>query len=1237
MRTTTRVNFHCHSTLSDGYLSPEAVAEQLAAAEVRYAALTDHDTLAGIPRFKEALARLGIGHIVGLEIFAAFDGKEVHLLAYGFDPEHPAIRALLPGEPAPLANGPAALVDSLKESWSRMRRREAAGGAARPEADGLPTAAAAIAAVHEAGGRTFLAHPLALQADPALLEAAVVELKAQGLDGIEALYGPYPAASRNLLLQMAEKHALLVVAGTDFHGPTTPGLSLTAIEMPTERWKAFRKAVAAPRRAQPAQPPDGLTRSAPPVRPASHWGKFFAHIVLPTALAICLFITAVFAFIVPALRETLLDRKRELIRELTQSARSVLVELEKEAAAGQTSRAEAQRLAVSRIQTLRYGKEGKDYFWITDMHPRMLMHPYRPDLNGKDLTDYVDPLGNRVFVEFVRVVRQRQAGYVDYVWQWQDQPGRLEAKESYVTGFAPWGWIVGTGMYLEDVQAEIDRLLQRLIWLFVGIIVVLAMLLLYAVRQSMKIEQERGLGEAALRESHEKYRALVEVSTEGTMMVVDGRCTYFNPTMLRMLGYDADEFLLLDLEELLPQTAAEGDAPSPLAGLLRGELSPEPFETRMRTKGGRLLEVMAAATPISVSDKRGFILVAKDITRHERIEGELLGGAHAYAPLAEQANVGVFRVGPGRRRSVVRANPAARRIFGLEAEAGPAAADFLELLLEPRDRADIVHDMETRAAVTDRLLRLRVQGEAGPFVALTLVAVRDETGAVKHWDGLVLDVTRQRRLELQRETLITELQTSLLFLNDSIKLAQYHPPQCGLATSIGAAAGLMTRQGSSALFVAADSGEVVGLLTDADLRERAVAKRLDLARPAFEIMSAPLVAIPDTALVYEAILAMQEQGKRHLAVRDGAGRITGLVTDIALFHFDRYSSIVMTREIAQAESVAALADLYGRLPRLVGALVDSGAKPRNVTRVITRTQDAIVVRLIELAMARLGPAPAPFAFVALGSEGREEKTLVGDQDNAIVYADPTPEAAEPTAAYFQALGTQVCDGLAAIGCPYCRGGIMAKTPDWCRPLDRWKERFTRWITTAKPQDFLEINMFFDFRAVYGDAQLLADLRQHIDRQLKLTVPFFVNYAQNALLYKPPIGFFGSIVADAMGSQPRTFNLKDALRPIVGFARLYALQHRLTATNTLDRLQQLLEREVVRRAVCEEAVAAYNWLMGLRLEGQAAAQRMGAAPSNDIEPKTLTAIQASTLKQALLQVTTIQKQIQQDFVGTAPSL
>ena len=104
---------------------------------------------------------------------------------------------------------------------------------------------------------------------------------------------------------------------------------------------------------------------------------------------------------------------------------------------------------------MRYGPESKDYFWINDMQPRLIMHPYRTDLEGKDIAGFTDPSGKHLFVEVVRTVKNSGAGYVDYQWQWKDDPDRIVPKISYVKGFDPWGWIIGTGIYVEDVHTEI--------------------------------------------------------------------------------------------------------------------------------------------------------------------------------------------------------------------------------------------------------------------------------------------------------------------------------------------------------------------------------------------------------------------------------------------------------------------------------------------------------------------------------------------------------------------------------------------------------------------------------------------------------------------------------------------------------------------------------------------------------------------------------------------------------------
>ncbi|MGB5990935.1 MAG: methyl-accepting chemotaxis protein, partial [Desulfobacterales bacterium] len=134
------------------------------------------------------------------------------------------------------------------------------------------------------------------------------------------------------------------------------------------------------------------------------------------------------------------------------------------------------------ISALRYGNEGNDYFWINDMHPKMVMHPINSALNGKDLSDFKDPNGKYLFNEFVKVCREKGEGFVDYMWP---KPGydKPVPKLSYVKLFKPWNWIVGTGIYLDDIKAveiqktkEIKSAIARQRNELIGVIVILFVL-----------------------------------------------------------------------------------------------------------------------------------------------------------------------------------------------------------------------------------------------------------------------------------------------------------------------------------------------------------------------------------------------------------------------------------------------------------------------------------------------------------------------------------------------------------------------------------------------------------------------------------------------------------------------------------------------------------------------------------------------------------------------------------------
>ncbi|MDP3244296.1 MAG: cache domain-containing protein, partial [bacterium] len=180
--------------------------------------------------------------------------------------------------------------------------------------------------------------------------------------------------------------------------------------------------------------------------------NFFVRILMPTFLTIGLFIAVFFALIIPQFETAILDRKREMIKELTNSACSILEKFYKEETGGKLSRIEAQRLAVEQIQSLRYGEKGKDYFWITDYSPIMIMHPYRKELNKKDLSDFRDSHGKKLFVEMADTAKKNGSGFVDYMWQWKDDSTKVVPKLSYVKSFSGWRWIVGTGIYIEDVK-----------------------------------------------------------------------------------------------------------------------------------------------------------------------------------------------------------------------------------------------------------------------------------------------------------------------------------------------------------------------------------------------------------------------------------------------------------------------------------------------------------------------------------------------------------------------------------------------------------------------------------------------------------------------------------------------------------------------------------------------------------------------------------------------------------------
>ncbi len=185
--------------------------------------------------------------------------------------------------------------------------------------------------------------------------------------------------------------------------------------------------------------------------------KFQQWTILPKIMTISLIsvtvmLAATFAYYIPVTEHKIMEEKKLGTKNVVEVAYGILAQYDEMARTGAITQAQARGAAVESIKKLRYG--AKEYFWINDLQSRMIMHPAMPELNGQNLRDYKDANGKALFRDFVEVTKKNGGGFVAYSWP---KPGERTpvAKISYVKRYEPWGWIIGSGIYLDDVSNDI--------------------------------------------------------------------------------------------------------------------------------------------------------------------------------------------------------------------------------------------------------------------------------------------------------------------------------------------------------------------------------------------------------------------------------------------------------------------------------------------------------------------------------------------------------------------------------------------------------------------------------------------------------------------------------------------------------------------------------------------------------------------------------------------------------------
>jgi CBS domain-containing protein len=435
------------------------------------------------------------------------------------------------------------------------------------------------------------------------------------------------------------------------------------------------------------------------------------------------------------------------------------------------------------------------------------------------------------------------------------------------------------------------------------------------------------------------------------------------------------------------------------------------------------------------------------------------------------------------------------------------------------------------------------------------------------------------------------------------------------------AATRMTDEGVSCLLVTAPNADadapaqLVGIVTDRDLRTRLIATGLPFDTPVQQLMTPTLVSVQHEQRVSDAWQQMLRHNVHHLPVLKQEQPI-GVITVSDLIRNESNQSVFLVGRILRCKNVDELVALATDVRACFLQLAQAETHAKLVGVTTSALGRSFQQRLLELAEAELGPPPVRYCFLALGSVARQEQLLVSDQDNALVLANDFDPVRHD--AYFKALATRVSDGLELCGYPYCTGGVMATNEAWRQPLKVWEQIFTRWIEQPTAQDLLNSSIFFDLDCVAGHAALIERLRHQIARQAKASPRFLASMARNALLRTPPLGFFKGFVMESDGRQANTINLKRrGTAPLVDLIRVHALAVGSSARNSFTRIKDVTAAGILPPGRGQDLGAALAFISSVRIRHMADDLTSGREPDNSIEPDNLSDFDRKNLREAFL--------------------
>jgi CBS domain-containing protein len=409
-------------------------------------------------------------------------------------------------------------------------------------------------------------------------------------------------------------------------------------------------------------------------------------------------------------------------------------------------------------------------------------------------------------------------------------------------------------------------------------------------------------------------------------------------------------------------------------------------------------------------------------------------------------------------------------------------------------------------------------------------------------------------------------------------------------------------------------GEETGIVTDTNLREKLLLSDKSRNDPIGDIATYGLITIDRSDFLFNALLLFTKHGIKRLVVTEN-DVIIGILEQLDLLsHFANHTHLIAA-SIERSVSIDELQSAQRSLTHLVRSLTGKGVKVRYVSKLVSELNAKTYRKVFEMVLPQ--ELQNKCALIVMGSEGRGEQVLRTDQDNALIIRDgEDAEAFEPYMVQLNAY-------LLQLGFPKCSGDVMVSNPYWRRSVTEYKKLIHSWVDTLNEEALMGLSIFLDSQCVAGDCSLLLECRRYLDEHFEGRSDVLAHLSKSALAFETPLSLIGNFVLGRAEHGSEFDIKKGGIFAIVHGIRILSLEHKISHTNTTERIKELNNRGIFDRVFANELIEAYDTLLSIRLRF-ILNQKPGSSEHNYVNPKLLSKAERDLLKDAFKIVNTFKK-------------